>query len=104
MGFVDRVLSLLGNSAIRKFSLKCEADASPVRVNRWLCQVLQRGVSDLDLTIDFEDDYHLPQEMFIRNYCTRVKCFRCSIHLKTMLIWKFISMSKDKMRLRETNM
>ncbi|EOA30484.1 hypothetical protein CARUB_v10013608mg [Capsella rubella] len=66
MGFVDIVLALQGTSPIRKFSLKCQTGGvSQACVNRWLCQVLQRGVSDLDLTIEFEDDFCLPQEMFL---------------------------------------
>ncbi|XP_010485636.1 PREDICTED: F-box/LRR-repeat protein At3g03030-like [Camelina sativa] len=66
MGFVDRVLALQGTSPIRKFSLKCQSGGvSQACVNRWLSQVLQRGVSDIDLTIEFKDDYFPPQEMFV---------------------------------------
>ncbi|KAG7575785.1 F-box domain [Arabidopsis thaliana x Arabidopsis arenosa] len=73
MDFVDRVLSLQGNSPIRKFSLKCETGVSPARVNRWLCEVLQRGVSDLDLTIDLGYGYSLPHELFVSETLVNLK-------------------------------
>ncbi|CAL9245850.1 unnamed protein product [Arabidopsis halleri] len=52
MDFVDRLLALQGDSPIRKFSLKCQAGvASSDRVNQWICNVLQRGVLHMDLSI-----------------------------------------------------
>lgn len=74
MDFVDRVLALHGDSPIKKFSLKCEDGIDPDRVNLWICNVLQRGVTNLDLVLDFrifDDDiepvykYLLPKEMFV---------------------------------------
>ncbi|XP_010463745.1 PREDICTED: F-box protein At3g03040-like [Camelina sativa] len=73
MDFVDRVLSLQGNSPIRKFSLKCETGVSPARLNRWLCEVLQRDVLDLDLTIDLGYGYYLPQELFVSETLVNLK-------------------------------
>ncbi|EOA25169.1 hypothetical protein CARUB_v10018481mg [Capsella rubella] len=63
--FVDRVMALQGDSPIKKFSLKCQSGrVDSGRVNSWICNVLQRGVSDLDLSIDFERGYSLPPNMF----------------------------------------
>jgi hypothetical protein len=73
MDFVDRVLSLQGNSSIRKFSLKCETGVPPARVNRWLCEVLQRDVSDIDLTIDLGYGYYLPEELFVSETLVNLK-------------------------------
>lgn len=57
MDFVDRVLGLHGNSTINKFSLKCRNGVYPVCVSRWITNVMQRGVSDLDLcvTVNWDD-------------------------------------------------
>ncbi|CAF2048503.1 BnaA09g55370D [Brassica napus] len=73
MDFVDRVLALQGDSPIKRFSLKCKTGIDPDRVNLWILNVLQRGVSDLELCLDFprcgysdndDEDYELPKEMF----------------------------------------
>ncbi|CAA7057942.1 unnamed protein product [Microthlaspi erraticum] len=61
--FVDRVLALQCNSSIKRFSLKCGNGVDRDRVNRWICNVLHRGVSDLELFI-FDHRYVLPQETF----------------------------------------
>ncbi|XP_020880537.1 F-box/LRR-repeat protein At3g58900-like isoform X3 [Arabidopsis lyrata subsp. lyrata] len=63
MDFVDRVLALQGDSPIVKFSLKCKTGVDSDHVDRWICNVLARGVSDLDLFIDFRDLYCLPHEV-----------------------------------------
>ncbi|CAA7024402.1 unnamed protein product [Microthlaspi erraticum] len=61
--FVDSVIARQGDSPIKKFSLKCITGVHPDIVNRWICNVLKRGVSDLDLFTDFsnEDNYSLPK-------------------------------------------
>ncbi|KAF2616432.1 hypothetical protein F2Q68_00041758 [Brassica cretica] len=52
-----------------RFSLKCKTGIDPDRVNLWIRNVLQRGVSDLELCLDFprfgsdDEDYQLPWEM-----------------------------------------
>ncbi|XP_010417389.1 PREDICTED: F-box protein At3g03040-like [Camelina sativa] len=80
MGFVDMVLALQGNSPIHKFSLKCKDGVCEARLNRWICQVLQRGVSNLDLSIDIRDAY-LPQEMFVSKTLVNLKlASACGIH------------------------
>ncbi|XP_010504857.1 PREDICTED: F-box/LRR-repeat protein At3g58930-like [Camelina sativa] len=77
--FVDSVLALQGDSPIDKFSLKCITGVHPDSVNRWICNVLQRGVSDLNLFIDFsfedteEDKYLLPEEMFVSKTLVKLK-------------------------------
>uniref|UniRef100_A0A1J3ELM7 F-box/LRR-repeat protein n=1 Tax=Noccaea caerulescens TaxID=107243 RepID=A0A1J3ELM7_NOCCA len=53
--FVDRVLALQGHSSIKRFSLKCENGVDKDRLNRWICNVLHRGVSDLELFINDDD-------------------------------------------------
>ncbi|CAH2065368.1 unnamed protein product [Thlaspi arvense] len=67
MVFVDRVLSLQGDSPIKRFSLKCGEGVDPDDVDRWIRNVLDRGVSELDLSIDSvgDGDYILPREMFV---------------------------------------
>ncbi|XP_010512119.1 PREDICTED: F-box/LRR-repeat protein At3g58930-like isoform X2 [Camelina sativa] len=77
--FVDGVLALQGDSPIDKFSLKCITGVHPSCVNRWIRNVLQRGVSDLELFTDFsyddieEDDYNLPEEMFVSKTLVELK-------------------------------
>ncbi|CAH8269105.1 unnamed protein product [Arabidopsis lyrata] len=76
--FVDRVLALQRDSPIKKFSLKSITCVHPDHVNRWISTVLQRGVSDLALFIDFsfediEDGYNLPNEMFVSRTLVELK-------------------------------
>ncbi|KAL0741393.1 hypothetical protein Bca4012_082906 [Brassica carinata] len=77
--FVDRVLAMQGDSPINSFSLKCITGVHPDTVNRWICNVLQRGVSDLNLFTDFsyedtEDDfYRLPRELFFCSTLVKLK-------------------------------
>ncbi|CAA7016736.1 unnamed protein product [Microthlaspi erraticum] len=63
MDFVDRVLALQGDSLMKKFSLKCKTGVESVRVDRWIHNALQRGVSELDLFIELDSFYWLPQEV-----------------------------------------
>ena len=71
MDFVDRVLASQGDTPIEKFSLKCKTGIDTDRVNQWICNVLQRGATSLELVLDFsrhgDDDYmyFLPVEMFV---------------------------------------
>ncbi|ESQ38155.1 hypothetical protein EUTSA_v10028613mg [Eutrema salsugineum] len=79
VNFVDGVLAMQGDSPINKFSLKCITGVHPDIVNRWICNVLQRGVSDLNLFTDFsfedteEDMYHLPKELFFCSTLVKLK-------------------------------
>lgn len=74
MDSVDRVLSLQGDSPIERFSLKCEDGVDPERVNGWICNALRRGVSELDLSINFENkEYRLPREMFVSKTLVKLK-------------------------------
>ncbi|CAA7053883.1 unnamed protein product [Microthlaspi erraticum] len=73
MEFVDRVLALQRDSPIKKLSLKCSTGVSPLRVNFWIRNVLRRGVSELDLTVDFGDEYRLPLEMFVSKTLVSLK-------------------------------
>ncbi|XP_033129510.1 F-box protein At3g03040 isoform X4 [Brassica rapa] len=75
MDFVDKVLASQGDTPIKKFSLKCKTGIDTDRVNQWICNVLQRGATSLELVLDFprEDDddldsdymYFLPNELFV---------------------------------------
>ncbi|CAN6840095.1 unnamed protein product [Brassica oleracea var. botrytis] len=78
--FVDRVLAMQGDSPINNFSLKCiSGRVHPDTVNRWICNVLERGVSDLNLFTDFsyedteEDGYRLPRELFFSSTLVKLK-------------------------------
>ncbi|KAG7561376.1 F-box-like domain superfamily [Arabidopsis thaliana x Arabidopsis arenosa] len=82
MDFVDRVLAVQGDSPIKKFSLKCQTGIDTDRVNPWICNVLHRGVSDLELFLEFprynydspsEDEYFLPKEMFVSRTLVELK-------------------------------
>ncbi|KAL0719195.1 hypothetical protein Bca4012_068519 [Brassica carinata] len=75
MDFVDRVLTLQGNSPLNKFSLKCLTVVDTQRLDAWISIALARGVSDLDLAImlnlqDEDDDD--------TKYQLSPKCFECS--------------------------
>lgn len=59
MDFVDSLLNLQGNSPIKKLILKSHlgdhfSNVDPTCVQRWICNVLKRGVVDLDLFITFK--------------------------------------------------
>ncbi|CAH2063605.1 unnamed protein product [Thlaspi arvense] len=77
--FVERVLASQGDSPVEKFSLKCITGVHPDIMNRWICNVLQRGVSDLNLFTDFsyedieEEGYSLPEEMFLSRTLVELK-------------------------------
>lgn len=53
MRFVDRTLALQlqGNVPIKKLSLKCEDGDDEAHVDRWICNALERCVSELHLSI-----------------------------------------------------
>ena len=53
MDFVDKVLASQGDTPIKKFSLKCKTGIDTDRVNQWICNVLQRGATSLELVLDF---------------------------------------------------
>ncbi|XP_010507531.2 PREDICTED: putative F-box protein At3g58860 [Camelina sativa] len=65
MDFLERVLALQGDSPIKKFSLNVKIGVDPDRVDRWICNVLRRGVSHLDLFMDFEEEYSLPYQISV---------------------------------------
>ncbi|KAJ0241916.1 F-box domain-containing protein [Hirschfeldia incana] len=73
MDFVDRVLASQGDTTpIKRFSLKCKTGIDTDRVNQWICNVLGRGATSLDLVLDFSrsgdnlnSDYFLPKELFV---------------------------------------
>ncbi|XP_010497219.1 PREDICTED: putative F-box/LRR-repeat protein At3g58880 [Camelina sativa] len=73
MDFVDRVLAVQGDSPIEKFSLKCQTGVDPDRVNRWICNVLQRGVCHMDLSIGLGHRYLLPSEVFVSRTLVELK-------------------------------
>ncbi|ESQ49803.1 hypothetical protein EUTSA_v10022023mg [Eutrema salsugineum] len=75
MDFVDRVLDLQGDSPITKFSLKCREGVDSDRVDSWIVKALQRGVSELDLSIDFPYYYYytLPSELFVSSTLVKLK-------------------------------
>lgn len=72
MDFVDRVLALQGNSPLHKFSLKVEDGVDPARINSWIDNVLDRGVSDLDLDIDLDSEFVLTSKIFLSKTLVRL--------------------------------
>ncbi|KAF3497791.1 hypothetical protein DY000_02053756 [Brassica cretica] len=77
-GFIDRVLALQGDSSIKKVPLKCINHIHPDHLDRWICNVLRRGVLDLEIFIDDADgdddfNYLLPQEMFVSRTLVKLK-------------------------------
>ncbi|CAA7016708.1 unnamed protein product [Microthlaspi erraticum] len=88
MDFVDRVLALQDNSPVHKFSLKIrdgDDPVDPIRIFRWILNVLERGVADLklgldlerDLTQGIESDSLLPSEIFLSETLVRLKLSGC---------------------------
>ncbi|CAL9245804.1 unnamed protein product [Arabidopsis halleri] len=73
MDFVDRVLALQGNSPIHKFSLKVRDGVDPVRINSWIDNVLERGVSNLDLDIGLESKFLLSSKIYLSKTLVRLK-------------------------------
>lgn len=78
MDFVDNVLALQADSPIKKFSLKCKTGVHPRRLDGWICNVLQRGVLDMDLYIDFDEESFLPRKLFFSESLVELK-LRCSL-------------------------
>ncbi|WZZ66635.1 hypothetical protein YC2023_078005 [Brassica napus] len=70
--FVDRVLELQGNSTLKKFSLKCGHGVEPDCVTPWILNVLERGVSDLDLHVTLAG-LCLPSKMFMSKSLERLR-------------------------------
>ncbi|ESQ44194.1 hypothetical protein EUTSA_v10006462mg, partial [Eutrema salsugineum] len=62
--FVDRVLAVSGNTPVKKFTLFHRHKSDAYRVNRWICDALNRGVSDLDLYLALEYSHSFPLEVF----------------------------------------
>ncbi|XP_020880533.1 F-box protein At3g59000-like [Arabidopsis lyrata subsp. lyrata] len=73
MDFVDRIISLQGNSPINKVSLKCQTGVDSDNLDFWIQNVLARGVSDLDLCIVFGDRYWLSSSGFESNKLVKLK-------------------------------
>ncbi|CAN7085462.1 unnamed protein product [Brassica oleracea var. botrytis] len=70
--FVDRVLELQGNSTLNKFSLKCGHGVEPDCVTPWILNVLERGVSDLDLHVTLAG-LCLPSKVFLSKSLERLR-------------------------------
>ncbi|CAA7016743.1 unnamed protein product [Microthlaspi erraticum] len=73
MDFVDRVLALQDVSPIKAFSLKVKTGVDPYRVDRWILNVLRRGVSHLGLFLEFKEDYSLPYEISVSKTLVELK-------------------------------
>ncbi|KAL1191101.1 F-box/LRR-repeat protein [Cardamine amara subsp. amara] len=82
MDFVESLLSLQGNSPIKKFALKSNlgdglGNVDPNRVQRWICDVLKRGVVDLDVFITFRGNSSpLPSMIFKSNTLVKLRLGR----------------------------
>ncbi|ESQ44195.1 hypothetical protein EUTSA_v10006456mg [Eutrema salsugineum] len=73
MSFVDRVLALQGDSPIKKFSLNVKTGIDPSCVDHWICNVLRRGVTHLDLFIEIGEEYSLPREISVSKTLVELK-------------------------------
>ncbi|CAA7017421.1 unnamed protein product [Microthlaspi erraticum] len=64
--FVDRTLAVQCGSPINKFSLKCHVldDSDMAHVSRWICNAVQRGVSEVDLSLNARVEVYLPAKLF----------------------------------------
>ncbi|XP_019099951.1 PREDICTED: LOW QUALITY PROTEIN: putative F-box/LRR-repeat protein At3g58880 [Camelina sativa] len=71
--FVDRVLALQGDSIIEKFFLKCKLVLISQLVNQWICNVLRRGVLDMDLSIDLGQERCMFVETFMSTTVVELK-------------------------------
>lgn len=82
MDFVESLLSLQGNSPIKKLALKSHlgdkfGNVDPNRVQRWICDVLKRGVMDLDVFITFKGKSSpLPSMIFKSNTLVKLRLGR----------------------------
>ncbi|KAG7555276.1 F-box-like domain superfamily [Arabidopsis suecica] len=77
MDFVDRVLAVSGDSAIKSFTLKCRLGVGSAHTNRWICNVLNRGVVDLYLDVKAQDS--LLFEVFACKTLVKLKLNRFEI-------------------------
>ncbi|CAF2265288.1 BnaCnng57020D [Brassica napus] len=73
MDFVERVLALQGDTPIKEFSLNAKTGVDPDRVDRWICNVLRRGVTHLDLFVAFGEEYSLPHEISVSKTLVELK-------------------------------
>ena len=75
--FVDRVLVVTGNFPIRRISIKCRMSIDTGHVTRWMVDVLEHGVSYLDIDIISEDDIgFVPLEIFTCKTLVELKLAR----------------------------
>lgn len=77
MDFVDRVLAVSVNCAIKSFTLKCRLGVGSAHTNRWICNVLNRGVLDLYLDVKAQDS--LLFEVFACKTLVKLKLNRFEI-------------------------
>ncbi|CAH8269138.1 unnamed protein product [Arabidopsis lyrata] len=73
MDFVDRVLGLQGNSTIDRFSLKCGNGIYRECISRWISNVIERGVSELDLRGTLVSNSSMPSSVFLSKSLVKLK-------------------------------
>ncbi|CAA0387390.1 unnamed protein product [Arabidopsis thaliana] len=81
MDFVDRVLGLQGNSTLVRFSLNCRNGIDRECIFRWISNVIERGVSDLDLGGNFVSNRSMPSSVFVSKSLVklRIRTENCTI-------------------------
>ncbi|KAL9281609.1 F-box/LRR-repeat protein [Arabidopsis thaliana] len=81
LDFVGRILALQGNCPVKKVSIKFLFKLDSDRVDGWISNVLARGVSELDLSIDLcMDEYFLlSSKRFESKNLVRLKLHRLCI-------------------------
>ncbi|XP_010475394.1 PREDICTED: putative F-box/LRR-repeat protein At4g00320 [Camelina sativa] len=88
MIFVNGVLALQENAALKRFHLKCEDDVDESQVLDWIPKVLKRGVLDIDLHLSSSRNCAyslntLPSEIFVSKTLVRLKIqFRSGVSIE----------------------
>ncbi|CDY72479.1 BnaCnng77860D [Brassica napus] len=71
--FVDRVLAVSSDSTIRRFSMIIRRSVEPAHINRWMINVLSRGILDLGLDTLTKDVITMPLEIFTCKTIVKLK-------------------------------
>ncbi|XP_010502123.1 PREDICTED: putative F-box/LRR-repeat protein At4g00320 [Camelina sativa] len=88
MNFVNGVLALQENAALKRFHLKCGDDVDESRVLDWIPKVLKRGVLDIDLHLYSSRNCAyslniLPSEIFVSKTLVRLNIqFRSGVSIE----------------------
>lgn len=82
MDFVDRILYHRGASNMTKFRLSCVVCFCPSRVSSWISFAIGQNVQELDLCLDLEIPFALPQCVF---NCPSIRVLKIDMECVLML-------------------